>query len=82
MLRKFASLKGRMRMMMEPSLDLLMRKVDSKYALVVTAAKRARQVMQGEDKLDKSKSEKPVTIALDEIAADAVRYERVRTGIK
>lgn len=69
-------------MMMEPSLDLLMRKVDSKYALVVTAAKRARQIMQGEDALVRSNSEKPVTVALDEIAVDAVRYERSRSGIK
>ncbi|HHW13949.1 MAG TPA: DNA-directed RNA polymerase subunit omega, partial [Firmicutes bacterium] len=37
--------------MMEPSLDLLMKRVDSKYALVVTAAKRARQLMAGEPKL-------------------------------
>lgn len=77
-----STLEGYASMMMEPSLDLLMRKVDSKYALVVTAAKRARQIMQGADKLVKSKSEKAVTVALDEIVVDAVRYERTRAGMK
>lgn len=68
--------------MMEPSLDLLMKKVGSKYALVVTAAKRARQLMAGEPELVRVESEKPVTIALEEIAKDHVRCERTRSGIK
>jgi DNA-directed RNA polymerase subunit omega len=69
-------------MMVEPSLDLLMRKVGNKYALVVTAAKRARQLMAGEAKLSSGDSEKPVTVALEEIALDYVRCEQTRTGIK
>lgn len=69
-------------MMVEPSLDLLMKKMDSKYALVVTAAKRARQLMAGEEKLVPGNSEKPVTVALEEIARDYVHYERTRSGIK
>ncbi len=69
-------------MMVEPSLDLLMRKVDSKYALVVTAAKRARQLMAGEDKLVPGATEKPVTAALEEIAQEYVHYEHTRSGIK
>jgi DNA-directed RNA polymerase subunit omega len=68
--------------MMEPSLDVLMRKVDSKYALVVTAAKRARQLMAGGDRLVQCASEKPVTIALEEIARELVHCERSRVGIK
>lgn len=63
-------------------MDLLMRKVESKYALVVTAAKRARQLMAGENKLVPGGSEKPVTAALEEIARDYVRSEPTRTGIK
>ncbi len=62
--------------MMEPSLDLLMKKVDSKYALVVMAAKRARQLMAGEEKLVSLDSEKPVTIALAEIAREYVQSEQ------
>ncbi|MGE5508723.1 MAG: DNA-directed RNA polymerase subunit omega [Chitinophagales bacterium] len=68
--------------MMEPSLDLLMKKVGSKYALVVTAAKRARQIMGGEGSLVPSASEKAVSVALEEIANDQVRCEQSRSGIK
>lgn len=69
-------------MMVEPSLDVLMRKVDSKYALVVTAAKRARQLMASDGKDGESSNEKPVTVALEEIARDRIHYERTRAGIK
>jgi DNA-directed RNA polymerase subunit omega len=62
--------------MMDPSLDLLMKKVDSKYALVVMAAKRARQLMAGEEQLVSLDSEKPVTIALAEIAREYVHSEQ------
>lgn len=68
--------------MMEPSLDLLMRKVGSKYALVVTTAKRARQLMAGEGSLVPSASEKAVTVALEEIAEDRVHCEQPNSGIK
>ena len=68
--------------MIRPSLDVLMKKVDSRYTLVVTAAKRARLLMDGAAKLGDSQSEKPVTIALEEIAEGRVRYERMKEGIK
>ena len=35
--------------MLYPSIDLLMKKADSKYSLVVLAAKRARQLLDGEE---------------------------------
>lgn len=41
---------------------------DSKYALVVAAAKRGRAIMDGEPPLVEGKATKPVTIALEEIA--------------
>ena len=34
--------------MINPSLDILVKKVDSKYTLVVLAAKRARELMDGD----------------------------------
>lgn len=68
--------------MIHPSIDALMPKVDSKYTLVVLAAKRAREVMNGEHTLVDSKSNKPVTLALEEIAQGKVGYERTKTGIK
>ena len=68
--------------MINPSLDVLVQKVDSKYTLVVLAAKRAREIMDGQQPLAESKSNKPVTIALEEIAQAKITYERTKTGIK
>lgn len=68
--------------MRQPSLDVLMKKVDSKYTLVVAAAKRARMITEGEEKLVESKSYKPVTVALEEIAGNQIKYERTKIGIK
>jgi DNA-directed RNA polymerase subunit omega len=59
-----------------------MKKVDSKYTLVVAAAKRARMLTEGENKLVETKSYKPVTVALEEIARDHIGYERTKAGIK
>lgn len=68
--------------MIHPSLDTLVTKVDSKYTLVTLAAKRAREIMNGDAQLTQSKSNKPVTIALEEIAHNRIVYERTKTGIK
>lgn len=68
--------------MINPSLDILVTKVDSKYTLVVLAAKRARELMDGQEITVRTKSNKKVTNALEEIVADQVTYERTKTGIK
>ena len=52
--------------MLYPQLDKLMEKVDSKYALVIATAKRARSIADDEIKV-KYNSKKPVTIAANEI---------------
>ena len=64
--------------MIYPSLDHLLKKVDSKYTLVVLTARRAREIVAGDRLLVNSKSNKAVTIALEEIGADKVTYERVK----
>ena len=64
--------------MIYPSLDHLLKKVDSKYTLVVLTSRRAREIVTGERSLVPSKSNKAVTIALEEIGADKVTYERVK----
>lgn len=56
--------------MLYPSIDLLVKKADSKYSLVVMAAKRARQLLDGEEPQLKPNSKKFVGVALEEIAAD------------
>ncbi|MHC1746354.1 MAG: DNA-directed RNA polymerase subunit omega [Negativicutes bacterium] len=68
--------------MIKPSLDMLIKKVDNKYTLVVLAAKRAREIMNGATVLVETKSNKPVTIALEELAANKITYERTKIGIK
>lgn len=61
--------------MVNPSTDKLMSKVDSRYGLVVCAAKRARQLLSGEELKDiKAKSTKNVTNALEEIAEGKINY--------
>ncbi|MFZ5352636.1 MAG: DNA-directed RNA polymerase subunit omega [Bacillota bacterium] len=62
--------------MIYPTLKTLLEKVDSKYTLVVAVAKRARQLVDGTPKLVKVNSNKPVTVAVHEIAEGKVGYER------
>lgn len=62
--------------MVNPSTDKLMTKVDSRYGLVVCAAKRARQLVDGEELKDiKMKSTKKVTNALEELAEGKISYK-------
>jgi len=68
--------------MKQPSLDVLMKQVDSKYTLVVAAAKRAREITEGGQKLVDTESYKPVTLALEEIANSKITFERTKAGIK
>lgn len=63
--------------MLYPSIDEMMNKVDSKYSLVVAAARRARQLREGEiSELQHPKSHKFVGVALEEIYGDYVKVER------
>lgn len=60
-------------MMMRPSYDELLKKVDnSPFTLVTLAMKRAKQLNTGAVKLLETNSSKPVTIALEEIAAGKI----------
>lgn len=69
-------------MMNQPSLDVLREQVDSRYTLVVSVAKRARQLLDGAKPLVEVDSPKPVTIAMHELAEGKIHYERTRSGIK
>ena len=64
--------------MLYPPLEELMQRVDSKYSLVVASAKRARILMAGKDQPRiEPYSNKPVAIALEEIAAGVVYCGRL-----
>jgi len=61
--------------MLYPSIDLLLNKTKSKYMLVVATAKRARELKESNrPKVIKTKSNKMVGIALEEIANDDIKY--------
>jgi DNA-directed RNA polymerase subunit omega len=75
--------------MIEPSIDELLSKVDSKYSLVILAARRAREINNYYSQLGEGRGEyvpplvetgglreKPLTISIQEIAEDKVTAER------
>lgn len=73
--------------MIQPRIDTLLDHVDSRYALVIVAAKRARQINNyhhqlGEGTFDdfppplvESRSKNYLTIALEEIAQGKIKTE-------
>ena len=62
--------------MLYPSINLIKKKADSRYTLVILAAKRARDIIDGKPKLTEVDIEKPVSIAANEIAEDLITYRR------
>ena len=68
--------------MVNPTMDELLKKVDSKYTLVVLAAKRARELLDGAELKVSMKSTKNVTNALEEIIEDRIKYERTKEVVK
>ncbi|KHO62618.1 DNA-directed RNA polymerase subunit omega [Thermoanaerobacter sp. YS13] len=70
-------------MILYPSIVDLMEKVDSKYTLCSLVAKRARQIIAGDTKLLDIDSDKPVTIATEEVNKGLITYQRPQKyGIK
>jgi DNA-directed RNA polymerase subunit omega len=82
--------------MIEPKIDDLLSQVDSKYSLVILAAKRAREINSYYSQLGEGRGEfvppliesgglksKPLSIALQEIAEGKISSERPEgIGIK
>ena len=62
--------------MMQTSTDDLLELVDSRYTLITMVSKRARQIVEGSEPLIETDSKKPVTIAVQEVAAGEVVYSR------
>lgn len=61
--------------MVNPSTDALLEKIDTRYGLVVLAARRARELLAGDELKVKSNSTKNVTNALEEILEGKITYE-------
>ena len=68
--------------MIYPAIADLLSTVDNRYTLVMKIAKRARQVTAGSEARTDFKSNKSVTIAVNEIAEGKVTYERTTDGLK
>ena len=73
--------------MMNPPIEDLMDRVDSKFTLVTLAAKRGREINSYFNQLGEglgalvppqvaSTARKPLSIALEEVAAEKIRYVR------
>ena len=69
-------------MLIKPTLESLMTKVDSKYTLVTLAAKRARELTDGDEPLVDVDTTKGVSIAMEEIDQGKITYEAPQAGIK
>ena len=74
--------------LMAPRVEDLMHRVDSKFTLVTLSAMRAREINDYYNQLGEglgrivppqvtSVSRKPLSIALEEIDADKIRFERI-----
>lgn len=59
-------------MMIYPPIADLVKRAGSRYTLVVEAARRARQLSQGEEPLVDIKATKEVTVAANEIFQDKI----------
>ncbi len=62
--------------MLYPSVDEIRKKADSRYTLVILAAKRARDIIDGKPVLVDIDIDRPVSIAANEIAEDLITYNR------
>lgn len=51
--------------------------MESKYALVIVAAKRARQIKDGARRMTDTRSTNPLTVALEEISNGDIKYVQV-----
>lgn len=61
-------------MMINPPIQELVNKTGNRYVLVIEAAKRARQLADGETPLCEVDSNKDVTRAVQEIYQDKISY--------
>jgi len=69
-------------MIIEPSINSLMDKVDSKYTLCILAGKRARQLTDGANRLTNYDSKNELTIAINEIDEKKITYTRAKSDNK
>ena len=62
--------------MLYPSINEIRKKADSRYTLVILAAKRSRDIIDGKPVLVDEDRERPVSVAAYEIVEDLITYKR------
>ena len=67
--------------MINPSVVDLLENIHDRYSLVMLTSKRARQIIEGSDAKISVESNKPLTIAINEIDEDAFEFEIIEEGI-
>ena len=60
-----------------PPIDELLKKTENCYTLVVESSKRARDLVAGAQPMVETDSQKPVSIAVDDIYNGYLRYDRI-----
>lgn len=62
--------------MLKPSINEVLSKIDNRYYLVGTVAKRAREIIDGAEVnvLNKQRETKPVSLATQEVAEGKISY--------
>mgnify|MGYP002626258863 CR=1 FL=1 len=59
-------------MIVKPTVNELLQHVENRYALVIAASRRAREIAKGDSPLTKTEEKSPVTIAANEIVEGKV----------
>ena len=59
-------------MIVKPSVNELLKHAENRYALVIAASKRARDIAKGDKPLTSTDDKSPVTIAAEEIEENKV----------
>jgi len=62
--------------MIEPSIDELLEKVESRYMLVTIISKRAREIVAGDDIMVDTEDKKPINIAIQEFNEGRIVYSK------
>ena len=63
----------------EVSFDELLKKVDSRFTLVVVTAKRARALAEKEAEQNKNNTVNPIEIALEQLAKNKITYRFLKS---
>ena len=65
-------------MIVKPTVTELLKKAKNRYELVIATSKRARQIIDGSEAYVTVPSNKPLTVAINEVNDGFVKYENIK----